>query len=69
MALPRVDAVCIGIGWTGGILAAELTKAGLSVVGLERGHGQRGTDDFQNDHDELADAVRGRLFQDFWPRP
>jgi gluconate 2-dehydrogenase alpha chain len=65
MALPRVDAVCIGVGWTGGILAAELTKAGLSVVGLERGHAQRGTEDFQGDHDELAYSVRGQLFQDF----
>jgi gluconate 2-dehydrogenase alpha chain len=35
--LPKVDAVCVGMGWAGGILAAELTKAGMSVVGLERG--------------------------------
>ena len=25
------------MGWTGGIVAAELTKAGYHVVGLERG--------------------------------
>ena len=35
--LKEVDAVMIGMGWTGAILARELTKAGLSVVGLERG--------------------------------
>ena len=32
--LKEVDAVVIGVGWTGSILARELTKAGLSVVGL-----------------------------------
>jgi gluconate 2-dehydrogenase alpha chain len=58
-----VDAVTIGVGWTGGILAAELTKAGMSVVGLERG-GPRETKDFWHVHDELRYAVRGELFQD-----
>jgi gluconate 2-dehydrogenase alpha chain len=52
----EVDAVTIGVGWTGGILAAELTKAGHTVVGLERG-GPRTTQDWQNDHDELRFAV------------
>ena len=60
---PKVDAVTIGVGWVGGILADELTKAGMHVVGLERG-APRGTQDFQSDHDELAYAVRGKLFQD-----
>jgi len=35
--LKEVDAVVIGMGWTGSILSRELTKAGLNVVGLERG--------------------------------
>ena len=35
--LKEVDAVVIGVGWTGSIMARELTKAGLNVVGLERG--------------------------------
>jgi gluconate 2-dehydrogenase alpha chain len=60
---PKVDVVIIGVGWVGGIIAHELTKAGLKVVGLERGV-TRGTGDFQNDHDELAYAIRGQLFQD-----
>jgi gluconate 2-dehydrogenase alpha chain len=39
--LKEVDAVMVGMGWTGGILARELTLAGLSVVGLERGPDRR----------------------------
>ena len=35
--LPPVDVVVVGVGWTGGILARELTGAGMNVVGLERG--------------------------------
>jgi gluconate 2-dehydrogenase alpha chain len=33
----EVDIVVVGVGCAGSIVAAELTKAGLSVVGLERG--------------------------------
>ena len=35
--LKEVDAVIVGLGWTGGILAKELAEAGLKVVALERG--------------------------------
>ena len=35
--LKEVDAVVIGLGWTGGILSKELAQAGLKVVALERG--------------------------------
>src|ERR1700733_7225051 len=35
--LKDVDAVTIGLGWTGAIMARELTKAGLNVVSLEKG--------------------------------
>ena len=35
--LREVDVVIVGLGWTGGILAKELTEAGLKVVALERG--------------------------------
>jgi gluconate 2-dehydrogenase alpha chain len=37
MATERTDVVIVGVGAVGGILAAELGKAGLKVVGLERG--------------------------------
>jgi gluconate 2-dehydrogenase alpha chain len=33
----EVEAVVVGAGWCGGILAAELTRAGVGVVCLERG--------------------------------
>ena len=35
--LPNVPVVIVGMGWAGGIIASELTKAGIKVVGLERG--------------------------------
>ncbi len=44
--LKEVDAVMVGMGWTGSILARELTKAGLSVVGLERGPDRMPGNDF-----------------------
>jgi gluconate 2-dehydrogenase alpha chain len=60
----KVDVVIVGVGWVGGIIAAELTRAGLNVVGLERGRVRgRATSDFQDDHDELRYAIRNELFQ------
>src|SRR6185295_18893631 len=35
--LAATDVVIVGLGWTGSILAHELTGAGLSVVAIERG--------------------------------
>src|SRR5258708_2311432 len=61
--LKEVDAVIVGLGWTGGILAKELSAAGLKVVALERG-GQRSTEaDFQvpQVRDELRYVVRHDL--------
>lgn len=65
MSNPEVDVVIVGGGWVGGIMAAELTKAGLTVVCLERGK-DRGTRDFAqpSKHDELRWAVRLGLMQD-----
>ena len=64
--LKEVDAVCIGVGFTGSILARELTKAGLKVVGLERGPNRSSRDDFAVPHvrDDLKYSVRQELFQD-----
>src|SRR5450432_555216 len=64
--LKEVDAVVIGVGWTGSILARELTKAGLNVVGLERGAKRTPRDDFTLPavRDELKYANRHELFQD-----
>src|SRR5262245_35482566 len=64
--LKEVDAVCIGVGFTGSILARELTKAGLRVVGLERGANRSAREDFTLPavRDDLKYAVRQELFQD-----
>jgi gluconate 2-dehydrogenase alpha chain len=51
MATEKTDVVIIGVGAAGGILAAELGKAGMKVIGLERGP-RLTTADF-NPHDEL----------------
>ncbi|HZM45908.1 MAG TPA: GMC family oxidoreductase [Burkholderiales bacterium] len=64
--LKEVDAVVVGLGWTGGILSKELAEAGLKVVALERG-GMRST---ANDYslpgvrDELRYVHRHDLMQD-----
>lgn len=64
--LKPVDAVIIGMGWAGSIMARELTKAGLQVVGLERGPVRRPAEDFTlpGIRDELRYAVRQELFAD-----
>src|SRR5258707_9202122 len=64
--LKETDAVVIGVGWTGAILARELTKAGLNVVGLERGAKRTPREDFTipSVRDDLKYAVRQELFQD-----
>jgi gluconate 2-dehydrogenase alpha chain len=66
IVLKETDAVVIGVGWTGSILARELTKAGLNVVGLERGNKRMPREDFTipSVRDDLKYAVRQELFQD-----
>jgi gluconate 2-dehydrogenase alpha chain len=51
MATEKTDVVIIGVGAAGGIIAAELAKAGMKVIGLERGPRLK-TSDFEP-HDEL----------------
>ena len=60
--LPKVDVIVVGLGWTGGIIAAECSKAGMKVVGLERGE-ERGTPDYLLAHDEYRYSVRYELMQ------
>lgn len=64
--LPPTDAVLLGVGLVGSILGRELTKAGLKVVGLERGEPRFTVPDFQGPamHDELRFAIRKGLTQD-----
>src|SRR5215472_15791933 len=61
MAIEKTDVVIVGVGAAGGILAAELSRAGMKVIGLERGP-RLATEDF-TPHDEL------RFFQRLDLRP
>ena len=62
--LPPKDVVIIGLGWTGSIIAHELTNAGLDVIALERGAWRNtGTDFAPNQmQDELRYRIRHELF-------
>ena len=64
--LKDVDAVMVGMGWTGSIMARELTKAGLHVVGLERGANRVPSEDFALPaiRDELKYRLRFQLMLD-----
>ena len=63
MATQKTDVVIVGVGAAGGIMAAELGKAGIKVIGLERGPRLK-TSDFEP-HDELRYFQR----QDLRPDP
>jgi len=62
--LPATDVVIIGLGWTGSILAHELTEAGLSVVAIERGPWRDTATSFPTTYaqDELRYHIRHDLF-------
>src|SRR6266566_4557675 len=64
--LKEVDAVMVGMGWTGSIMARELTRAGLNVVGLERGPDRVPGQDFvlPTIRDELKYARRSEFIHD-----
>jgi gluconate 2-dehydrogenase alpha chain len=63
--LPRKDVAIIGLGWTGSILAYELTGAGLDVVAIERGPWRDTATDFPPAWapDELRYGIHLDLFQ------
>ena len=62
--LPAVDAVIVGGGWTGLLMAKELgSRSGLSVAVLERGK-DRTSADYPGTMDELDYAVRVHMMQD-----
>ena len=62
--LPPKDVAIIGLGWTGSILANELTDAGLDVVAIERGPWRNTATDFPISYmqDELRYRIRHELF-------
>src|ERR1700757_4734800 len=67
MATEKTDVVIVGVGAAGGILAAELGKAGMKVIGLERGP-RLTTQDF-DPHDELRYFQRQDLRQNIKRQP
>ena len=60
---PEVDVAVVGMGWAGGIVATELARSGLSVVGLERGS-SISPNDRQASRDEVRYSLRHPLTQD-----
>ena len=62
--LPHKDVVVIGLGWTGCILANELTDEGLDVIAIERGPWRDTSIDFAPNYaqDELRYRIRHELF-------
>jgi gluconate 2-dehydrogenase alpha chain len=65
--LPRKDAVIIGLGWTGSILAHEMCSAGLDVVAIERGPWRDTATDFPISY--AQDELRYRLQHELFLRP
>ena len=59
----KTDAVIVGLGWTGSILAMELAEAGLQVLALERGEDRDTVPDFAYPKmiDELKYGIRLKL--------
>lgn len=64
--LPPVDVVLVGFGWTGAIMAQELTEEGLNVLALERGVWRDTSTDFAvtNAQDEVRYRYRSALFEE-----
>jgi gluconate 2-dehydrogenase alpha chain len=60
---PKVDAVIVGMGWTGAIMAKELTDAGLRVVALERGPDRDTQPDFA--YPKVVDELEGSVHHKF----
>ena len=61
----KTDVVIVGFGWTGAIMAQELTDAGLNVLAIERGPWRDAPNDFAVPfaQDELRYYWRHALFQ------
>jgi gluconate 2-dehydrogenase alpha chain len=64
--LKETDAVVVGMGFSGAILSRELTKAGLNVIGFERGPDRNPAEEFTLTRlrDELRYVQRLELMQD-----
>ncbi|SDI64407.1 GMC family oxidoreductase [Natribacillus halophilus] len=61
--LDPVEVLVVGSGWAGGIVSAELAKAGHEVVCLERGE-EKAIEDYMHVKDELRFSTRYQMMQD-----
>ena len=61
----KADVVIVGMGWAGSVMAEELTRAGLNVVGIERGAWRDTSTDYPVavDPDELRWTTRRKIMQ------
>ncbi|KGT87054.1 GMC family oxidoreductase [Enterobacter cancerogenus] len=61
----KADVVIVGMGWAGSVMAEELTRAGLNVMGIERGAWRDTSTDFPVaiDADELRFHTRRKILQ------
>ena len=62
MSLEKVNAVIVGAGAGGGIVAKELSESGLSTVLLERGHHQSFSDHGSDELISQRTTVLGNAF-------
>ncbi len=65
--LPHKDVAIIGLGWTGSILANELTDEGVDVVAIERGPWRNTATDFSITY--VQDELRYRIQHELFLRP
>ena len=56
----RVDAIVVGLGAAGGLVATELARAGMKVVGLEKGRFYKRVD-FKTKFDEIRYYCRSAI--------
>ena len=64
--MPEREVVIVGFGWTGSIVAEQLTDAGMDVLALERGYWTNTSTDYavNNAQDEVRYRYRDELFED-----
>src|SRR5699024_12615950 len=60
--LDKVDVVIVGVGWAGGIVSAEMAKAGKKVGALERGD-DKNTEDYIGVKDEIRYTNRFQMMK------
>lgn len=64
----RTDAIVVGLGASGAIIAEQLASAGMKVIGFDKG-AHFSDEDFRFKHDELRYYSRGALVPDMSVNP